>query len=50
MLVFSTIELSVTLGIGPGGIMKTEYVHLGGEKRITIPNFLPDKPQIVEYR
>lgn len=49
-LVFSTIELSFTVGFGKGGLMRTEYVRLGGEKRITIPAFIPDKPQIVEYQ
>lgn len=48
-LVFSTIELSFMVGFGKGGLARTEYVRLGSEKRITIPNFIPEKPQIVEY-
>lgn len=50
MLVFSTIEISINFAFDKNGWRNTTPVYVGGERRIPVYRFTPEKPRIVEYR
>ena len=47
-LIFNTLQLSLGLALGKGGIVNSRYVQVSTEQRIQQYRFIPTRPQILE--
>lgn len=50
MLVFSTLQFSLSVSFGPNGLVGNDWVRLSTESRMQSQRYLPEKPDIVAYR
>lgn len=50
MLIFDALQLSFFVNIGGRGFLPSDWVTLTNEQRMRAMRYIPEKPQIVDYR